>query len=242
MGVQLSKNNGGYLYLNNPKEQLMEMLVSKTRDIGHMLSFREACEDPEMIAPNNYAFYFGSFNEATKRAWKEAQAPRPAIDTSESGKTIPNSKKPPKKDKSPPSINLKSLNSTSRTQKYSFEKVKGIMIAYYKRNGRFPTNTDMMSDPSLPSSATIYKYLGHKREWEKLIPPSLREESAQVEEEKPPTEEDPLKEGSPANDGISFSTEPFIVARHHWQGDTMVVEISVSKPGSDKPILITLAV
>ena len=48
MGTQITKNKGGYLYLDSPREQLMKMLVEKTLATGHRLSFKEVSKDSEM--------------------------------------------------------------------------------------------------------------------------------------------------------------------------------------------------
>lgn len=96
MGTRLSKNKGGFLYLESPREQLMKMLVEKTLAAGHTLSFKEVSEDPDMVTPNTYAFYFGSFSEAAETAWKKARAPQRQVSARnpKNGIAIPNSQKP----------------------------------------------------------------------------------------------------------------------------------------------------
>ena len=141
------------------------------------------------------------------------------------------------------------------------KKIKGIIIAFYKRNGRLPTSDDIYADPNLPCAATIHKYLGGKREWEKLIPPSLRgksessstskvddvtnpdalpKEVGEPKADETPQEDRPSKQGTSPN--ITLDTEPTIVAKHHWEGDTMFVDIKIFKPGRQNPIFITIAV
>lgn len=275
MGIQLSKTKGGYLSFENPKKQLMKMLVEKTRDVGHVLSFREACEDPDMIDPNNYAFYFGSFREAAKLAWKEANGnPQGETNTSQPStvQIIPNSKKSLPKDQPnrPPTssgVNMElpltdleieqfeaedylddepyesdSLDSSqylelsssnkkkSRTQKYTREQLKGQIIAFYRRNGRMPSQTDVASDPNMPSWATLYKHLGHKSEWVKLIPQELREEPSLSDVTQAPSEQ--VSEGG----GVR------IITSHRWRGNALFVEVAINRPDRIDPILITLSV
>lgn len=86
MGIQLGKSKGGYVFLENPREELMEMLVNKTRAVGHIVSFKEASEDPDLVDPNNFAFYYGSFSEAAAIAWRKASKPKPHnVETSSAG-------------------------------------------------------------------------------------------------------------------------------------------------------------
>ena len=65
----LDKNNGGAIQTENPQKDLMELLIKKTKELGHIVSFSEAKADPEMVQPNTYAYYFDSFGKAAKRAW-----------------------------------------------------------------------------------------------------------------------------------------------------------------------------
>lgn len=222
MGTILSRNNGKLVRTDNPEQFLMELLVKKTRQAGHMLSFEEASQDPEMVEPNNFAPYFSSFSEAAKTAWRKVQSPQASTLQSSSSpvRIIPKTKKPPeigKKEKffrfnNPPTraqiekheagpddyldnedpvevaARMQVYNPENRTQKYSYDKVKAIIIAFYKRNGRLPTIDDTKADPNLPCLATIYKYLGGKREWEKLISSSLRENETPLPPDNPPVE------------------------------------------------------
>ena len=89
MGIQLGKSKGGYVFLENPREELMEMLVNKTRAVGHMVSFKEASEDPDLVDPNNFAFYYGSFSEAAAIAWRKVSKPKPHnVEASSAGTAI----------------------------------------------------------------------------------------------------------------------------------------------------------
>lgn len=50
------------------KNSLFEKLMQKTKELGRRVSFSEMQEDPAMPNPNQYAFYYGSFDEASKMA------------------------------------------------------------------------------------------------------------------------------------------------------------------------------
>lgn len=262
MGVQISKNNGGYLYLISPGEQLMKMLVDKTRTVGHMLSFREARDDPEMADPNNYAFYFGSFNEAAQIAWKKAQKIQQKTDTSGSSIIIPNSHQPisgatskstgtcPAKT---PKQSKTTFRSSGRPQQYSYEQLRDKIIAFYRRNGRLPTQEDVSSDPSLPSWATLYKHLGKSSGWGQLIPSELREKptspddiNSTIEYIESSKEESlvnaPKEEPQAVTPNEGNKGEPIINTQHRWKGDTMYVMFTILKPGNLTPIQLTIAV
>lgn len=51
-------------------EKLFKKLVEKTKELGRQVSFSEMEEDPEMPNPNLYAYYYGSFSEAAKEAYR----------------------------------------------------------------------------------------------------------------------------------------------------------------------------
>ncbi len=70
----LPLNNGESFFVGeDAKTAIYDLLVEKTRELGHKMSFKEACDDPEMVYPNQYAYYFGSFGKAAEMAWREAQ-------------------------------------------------------------------------------------------------------------------------------------------------------------------------
>ena len=141
---------------------------------------------------------------------------------------------------------------------YSYDKIRGQVIAFYRRNGRMPKREDIEYDLSFPSWGTIYKYLGRQSEWEKLIPPSLLE-PANPNDDASPVEADITTAGendTTPNDG-AFVTESEVVdstsseqsqddvvitTQHHWEEQILHVEISISKPGVSTPIRITISV
>lgn len=52
------------------KKKLFEMLVKKTKELGRQVSFSEMKEDPAMPDPNLYSYYYGSFSEAAREAYR----------------------------------------------------------------------------------------------------------------------------------------------------------------------------
>ena len=54
--------------MDSLKKSLFEKLMRKTKELGRRVSFSEMQEDPAMPSPNQYAFYYGSFDEASKMA------------------------------------------------------------------------------------------------------------------------------------------------------------------------------
>lgn len=251
MGVHLAKNKGGYVYLENPKEQLMEMLVDKTLALGHLLSFREACEDPELIDPNNYAFYFGSFGEAAKIAWKRATNPQRGNKPTDS------------KIELPPSSNTHQggFNQTrnkhpqkprSRTGKYTYREIKKLLVDFYKENDRLPKQAEVMSNPNMPCWATLYRILGDREEWYRIVKAELeKEESLQLHKDEPASQGDTtlteeqmgvFEDSSSSPSAIGLTIKPIINAKYHWEGDILQVEFRVVKPGNARPVYITLSV
>ena len=70
-------NDGNSLTISGKSKAkiLMEHLVSKTKEIGHCISFEEA-EDPRrilMVKPSEYVLPFGSFEAAAKTAYERTQ-------------------------------------------------------------------------------------------------------------------------------------------------------------------------
>ena len=70
----LPLNNGELFFVGeDAKTAIYELLKEKTRKLGHKMSFKEAISDPEMVHPNQYAYFFGSFDKAAEMAWREVQ-------------------------------------------------------------------------------------------------------------------------------------------------------------------------
>ena len=54
-----------------PYDELMDLLIKKTAEVGHMLTPEEAHADPKFIDPNCYAFTLGGrFSDWAKDAWQ----------------------------------------------------------------------------------------------------------------------------------------------------------------------------
>ena len=173
-----SKNNGDKFGTENPEKDLMDLLVEKTISAGHMLSFQEASNDPEMVQPNNYAFYFESFSNATRIAWLKA---RPSINgqigsveqTSKtatmSGKTHQHTEIPRRKEVIWMSES-KEEKQKGKGARYTVEEVKSVLVDFYSRTKRLPSQKDAQEyDSGLPSWGTLIKFLGPKSGWQAII-------------------------------------------------------------------------
>lgn len=173
-----SKNNGDKFGTENPEKDLMDLLVEKTISAGHMLSFQEASNDPEMVQPNNYAFYFESFSNATRIAWLKA---RPSINgrigsaeqtrktATMSGKTHQHTEIPRRKEVIWMSES-KEEKQKGKGARYTVEEVKSILVDFYSRTKRLPSQKDAQEYGSgLPSWGTLIKFLGPKSGWQAII-------------------------------------------------------------------------
>lgn len=253
MGTQLPKNKGGYLYTSNPKEELMRMLTDKTRAVGHMVTFKEASEDPDMVNPNNYAFYFGSYGEAAKRAWNRVKNSQPNDDTSELNavRPIPVIHKPIS-DQPRNNFKLKSFarssthsakthNNAGRPREYTYEQIKDSVVAFYKEHGRFMTRSEVLKiGDKFPSWATICNYLGPKSKWLNLVPQSIRDEVMQRTAQTVNDFVDAKADEAPP--GVTSEEKPIVDMQYHMKKDALTIELNIMKPGHADSITITLTV
>lgn len=142
MGVRISYNDGSFFFTDNPKQDMLNKLIEKSYAARHLLTFEEASEDPRMIPPNSYAFYYGSYREAAQIAWQKARARLFQQDVHEK---------------------------EGKMSHYTFENIKESIRKYYQQNGRLPGQRETGSIPDLPSWTTLLKYLGPKSNWDRLI-------------------------------------------------------------------------
>lgn len=173
-----SKNNGDKFGAEKPEKDLMDLLVEKTISAGHMLSFQEASSDPEMVQPNNYAFYFGSFSDAAKIAWLKARpsingqigSVEPTLKTATmSGKTHQHTEIPRRKEVIWMSES-KEEKQKGKGARYTVEEIKSILVDFYSRTKRLPSQKDAQEYSSgLPSWGTLIKFLGPKSGWQAII-------------------------------------------------------------------------
>ena len=56
------------------KKQLFAILLKKTEELGRQATTSDFREDPALPDPNSYAFPFGSFENAAKRAYEEVHS------------------------------------------------------------------------------------------------------------------------------------------------------------------------
>lgn len=164
--VSFKKNNGESIEVGDYSTKgLMNYLIEKTKLAGHQLSFTEAKEDPDMIQPNDFAWYFGSFNEAARKAWDAVMAEQVRM-TDDSLETKKNRRK----------NNLKGVYTMSNKKRggkspmYSSEELQVKLKAFYEKFGKLPSPMDAgRYDSGLPSYTTLVKYLGPRSEWDKIV-------------------------------------------------------------------------
>jgi len=173
-----SKNNGDKFKTENPEKDLMDLLVEKTISAGHMLSFQEASNDPEMVQPNNYAFYFGSFNEAARIAWLRAKPPNSNSDgLTEQGRKLAKALKETRQVTGKPyrrEVNwmseFKGSEHKGKGTRYTTEQVREKLIDFYERTGRLPKQSDIAdSSNGLPSWPALVNHLGPKTGWQAIV-------------------------------------------------------------------------
>ena len=258
MGLRITLNDGSGFYSENPHRDLMDKLIEKTLAAGHMLSFDEASSDPKMVKPNHYAFYYGSFMEASQAAWAKVRAIKAEKDQPEP-KRAPKPQRPIERkfpitqkpiEKKAPTPEPKRRRGR-RSSHYTPEMVKAHLLAFYDRFGRLPTQTEVMTDPEMPSWVTLTKLLGPKSGWEQLLPPLSNKEEKPIN---PPTKQS--DNSSPSQDDnqspIAQEQKPITsevkenevtIDASRYQGNgAIIVEVKISLPDKEKPILITLTV
>ena len=197
----LNRNDGGKFCVgDDPKGMMMKLLVKKTIAAGHVLTFNEAKNDPEMIEPNSYAYYYGSFAEAAKEAWGIATKHQPELEHSRSSWVlIPNTRvgRPDDADSKHFNLPTKKLSPSEELlkQQARIERKRCRQLAredarkereeskrrnlliwltnYYKQNGALPTQLDVRRDRSLPTWYMLTKWLGSKADWLALVEEEL---------------------------------------------------------------------
>ena len=161
-----SKNDGNKFSTENPEKDLMDLLIEKTISAGHMLSFEEASKDPEMVQPNNYAYYFGSFGEAAKMAWRRARPPNKKSDgLTEQGRKLVETLQKTRQITGTPyrrevswMSELQKKTPRGKNARYTVEEIKEALKEFYNRNGRLPSSKDAKRyDSGLPSWPTLIK-------------------------------------------------------------------------------------
>ena len=274
------KNNGDRLSTDNPKKDLMALLVERTEKLGHMLSFAEATEDPEMVQPNNYAFYFGSFGEAAKIAWRKAKLPNKSSDgLTEYGRKVVESLRKTRQLTGKPyrrEVNwmseLQKREYKGKNARYNVETVKESLVDFYNRTGRLPNQSDTRKyDSGLPSWGTMIKFLGPKKSWIAVVggtdtktvsqeneaitevvtteiptTPNVATGRTDTEEATTSTPQEETVVVDPpetsfavpqqSNDGVKVETA------HQEQDNLVTIEVKITLPDREKPVLITLTV
>lgn len=206
------KNNGDKFGAERPKEDLLALLVEKTKALGRMLTFADASEDPEMVQPNNYAYYFGSFGNAAEIAWRRVRPPNSVLGgLTEQGRKLVKALKRTHQAIEKPcgrEVNRMAMVQEEKQKgkgaRYTAEEVKIALMDFYNRTGRLPGLKDTQRyDSGLPSWGTMIKFLGPKANWRGVI--------------------DSLK--TPPSDGVAASREALPV-----KAEPIVAEVATADP------------
>ena len=172
------KNNGDKFSTEKPEEDLLSLLIEKTKACGHMLTFAEASADPEMVQPNSYAYYFGSFSEAAKIAWRRARTSISDLSglTEQGVKTVEALKKirqitgEPYRREVNWMSEFQEKGHKGKGARYTIEEVKEALVSFYNRTGKLPGQNDTKKyDSGLPSWGTLTRFLGPKSGWKAII-------------------------------------------------------------------------
>lgn len=198
-----TKNNGELFITENPQEDLVDLLIEKTISAGHALSFTEASEDPEMVQPNHYAAYFGSFEEAAQFIWNKVNPPVRSPDglTSYGRRAAESLRNRPdriklinyeyRKKKGDRMKTAKKMNLRGKKPLYTYEEVKQKLIDFYQAYGRIPKQTEFTDSPYLVSYSTFAKFLGPKSGWQAIIDEAIGTSSVSAPVEDNPPEVEP---------------------------------------------------
>ena len=233
------KNNGDKLSTNSPEKDLMDLLVDRTISAGHMLSFKEASEDPEMVKPNSYAFYFGSFSDAARTAWYKAKANLTKLSvissrsleefTHKGGETM---------------SEIQQKKHKGKGSRYTIEEVKKVLVNFYERTGRLPTQDDAREyDSGLPSWNTLIKFLGPKTGWADIVGTRNIDQATEAKSLNPTDENVAKEDRSAANVGPETSNT--MAMEKPKVGDASLVEDDFEEASegygrntnSEKPLL-----
>lgn len=269
--ISFDRNNGEKFFSEKPEIDLMKQLVERTISAGHMLSFKEASEDPEMVQPNRYAFYFGSFSKAARIAQSMAEAtllkkPPPDLNFGDSKKHIRVvAKLPPKPSQvidSLPETEVRQMDETQpkgknrRTKRYSVFEVKELLMDFYKQKGRLPTQKEVVSRQyNLPNINTIHKYFGPKKDWEAiLLNGVIPQDPHEGQELAPPTPDEPITKESedvveeqdyvptPPEEPTEETSDVVVETTSEKQEAIVTIEVKITLPDREKPVLISLTV
>ena len=84
------------MFDSSKKDEMLNLLVLKTKELGRRPSFTEVREDQNMPDPNDYAYHFRSFTDAAEIAWRgyESSTRKGTLAIKKSIKPIKVTKKP----------------------------------------------------------------------------------------------------------------------------------------------------
>lgn len=158
--ITFKRNDGEtFTVVGATKDELMELLVRKTRKEGHKLSFNDVAVDPEMISPNDFAPYWGSFDRAAEIAWGECEA---EFETE-------NSKQPEQIESTKQPDQSADPEKPVHRRRVGYRSALNAMKEFYRKNGRFPSLAECKDENNdLPSYGTFYRYFGSRKTWDRL--------------------------------------------------------------------------
>ena len=223
--VTLTFNNGNKYVTDDPEGDIMRQLIEKTRTLGRPLTFDEMKSDPEMFTPMTYAIYYDSFSQAAIKAWDRIK-----YDDKQT--------------------NLLKESEANLGKRFSREEVVRALKSFYEANGRLPLQTEA-SGNGLPSWQVIVKHLGHKENWLAIInDEGTNNEAAETSEpetiEPIPTANNKEAEFTPAPaPAEQVQTIDNIEADSSYEkhdDGSIAVELKITIPGRERPIIVNLTV
>lgn len=197
---------------------LFKFLLDKTKLLGHKMSFNEALSDPEMIAPNQYAFYFESFEMAAQMVWEEIEAQADNRTDDEDAAFVNYDKdrageikreKQREKEQSlalarqnrqdyletESELKAKMARKGGRLPSHSKAAAKDALEQFYQQYGRMPTTSECNSvEKNLPSYQVLHRYFGTKEDWLQMV---RGHKTTREPEKDSVVKEYPIKPGEP---------------------------------------------
>ncbi|MBR3204546.1 hypothetical protein IKF81_02605 [Candidatus Saccharibacteria bacterium] len=133
-------NSGKVIYTEQSiRKVIMELLEKFAAELNRPPSFSEVKQNPDLPNPNDYAFYFGSFDSAAKAAYLKTLKP----DYPEGGEKM----------------------GESQARKWTKDEVLDTLERYYDSHGCIPEFRIIHNNPTYPSWPTIKRKLGDRETW-----------------------------------------------------------------------------
>ena len=142
-----------------------------------------------------------------------------------------------------------------RTKRYSVFEVKELLMDFYKQKGRLPTQKEVVSRQyNLPNINTIYKYFGPKKDWEAILLNGVIPQDPHEDQELAPTPDEPITKESedvveeqdyvptPPEEPTEETPDVVVETTSEKQETIVTIEIKITLPDREKPVLISLTV